>query len=129
MAWDTNDIDDDIITQDGTFAYLFKASGNLYAGQAVYIIADNTVCAGIANAEGIGVVDHDVTHGNQVAVYGPGNVVRLCLDAAGSAGGAVYCDAGGVCDTTIGSAERIMGYQLEAATSKTTNYFGKVLLV
>jgi hypothetical protein len=128
-TWDSDDVTDDVLVGDGTMAYTFTASGAIYGGQIVEIQADNAVKTSTTGSEGIGVAAYDADHGDEVAVFGPGNVVRLCVDASGSAGTTIYADANGVADTTAASTERIMGYQLEAATSKTTNYFGKVLLV
>ena len=129
MAWDTTDIPGDIISQDGTFAYLFKASGAVYKGQIVEINADNSVMTSVASSEGIGVADHNAANQVQVAIYGPGNIVNLCMDVAGAVGGPIYADAYGLGDATAASTERIMGYQVTLAAAVTTNYVCKALLV
>jgi len=130
MTWDTNDLDDnEAITQDGTFAYLFTASGTIYAGQAVRMIADNTVVATSAGDNGIGVATMKTSHGSKMGVFGPGNIVYAILDGTHSAGTALYASDDGILTNTQNSSERIMAYVVEAGTAATTNYKSKVLLV
>lgn len=74
MAW--SEITDDIIYEEGTFAFNFKAGGTIYAGQCVKISGDATVTATSATSDiGIGVAAYDATSGETVAVYTKGNIV------------------------------------------------------
>ena len=70
---------DDVIVQEGTFAFDFIASGTIYAGQAVEPIGTMQVRK-ITNALGtfVGLAAYDATDTQHVAVYGPGNIVRAC---------------------------------------------------
>jgi len=130
MAWDTTDLDDsEIITQDGTFAYLFKASGTIYAGQAVRVIANNTVTVTASTNDGIGVASMRGSHGGQLGVYGPGNIVYVAIDGTHAAGTALYAGADGVMTNTQAGSERIMAYVIKSGALSTTNYKAKVLLV
>lgn len=130
MTWDTDDLDDgEIITQDGTFAYLFTASGNLYAGQAVKINADDTVVATSASDDGIGIVAANTDHGDKLGVYCPGNIVYAVIDGTHAAGTALYAGDDGIMTNTRSSTERIMAFVIEAGSLSSTNYKAKVLLV
>jgi len=72
---------DDIIVQEGTFAYSFKCSGTIYPGQAVYPVATMEVKAVSANYEPgcIGVAAYKKTDDGYIGVYGPGNIVRVIV--------------------------------------------------
>jgi len=69
---------DDIIVQEGVFAYNFIASGTIKAGQVVEVNDTMKVRADpTANdTSWIGVAAYDVTDDEYLAVYGPGNIVR-----------------------------------------------------
>jgi len=130
MTWDSEDLDDNqSITQDGTFAYLFTASGNIYAGQAVRMIADETVVATSSSDDGIGIAVMNTNHGGKMGVFGPGNIVYAVLDGSHSAGTALYAGNDGILTNTKSSSERIMAYVVEAGTLSSTNYKAKILLV
>jgi len=77
---------DDIIVQEGTFAYSFTASGSVKAGQGVIMTGEMEVGAPASNvalAKGcIGVAAYDQSDGKPVAVYGPGNIVRVIISGA-----------------------------------------------
>jgi hypothetical protein len=79
---------DDIIFQEGTFAYNFQASGAIVGGQAVEIQDTMKVAAPLGtkvfdnNSKIIGVAAYDVTDKEYVAVYGPGNIVRVIISGA-----------------------------------------------
>jgi len=79
---------DDIIIQEGVSAYSFKASGTIKGGQAVECEDTMDVRAPIAtrvhdnNTGIIGVAAYDVTDNEYVAVYGPGNIVRVIISGA-----------------------------------------------
>jgi len=78
---------EDIIVQEGTFAFDYTCSGSVSAGQGVYALGTVAVCAPTTelSATGgmqpycVGVAAYDQTHGNPVAVYGPGNIVRVIV--------------------------------------------------
>jgi len=80
---------DDIIVQEGTFAYSFTASGTIYAGQLVVPTGTMQVIAapGVSSAKCVGVAAYYVTDGEMVAVYGPGNIVRCCASGTSVAVG------------------------------------------
>jgi len=70
---------DDVIVQEGTFAYDFIASGTIYAGQGVEPVGTMQVRKVKTTYKQIGVAAYDVTtEGQHIAVYGPGNIVRVC---------------------------------------------------
>jgi len=121
-------IDDDIGIQLGTFAFSFKASGNIQKGQAVRLVEDNTVAAVSASSQNaIGVADYDASDGEMIAVYCAGNIVRCGLSGAsaldiGSTVGA-FKD-GYLTDKTGG---RVCGIVVEAPSSNPG--VGKVLLI
>ena len=136
MTWDTTDLAsyNDIILQDGVFAYNFTASGAIYKGQAVtpcpakdgYVM----VCDEDAgHADAIGVATGDATAGKQVPVAGPGNICWTCVDAAEVAGTPLYGDNYGILDAAAGNAKKIAGYAMNTGAAGTTNYIIKVLLV
>jgi len=130
MAWDTADIhDNEIIRQDGTFAYLFTASGTIYAGQSVKVQADDTITTTAGGDDGIGIASIYATHGNQIGMYGPGNIVYAITDGAHVASTPLYAGADGVMTNTQAGSERIMAYVIEAGTLQSTNYKTLVLLV
>jgi hypothetical protein len=77
---------DDIIIQEGTFAFDFDASGTVYGGQAVYCNKDMAVAAlpvGTATTAGcVGIAAYKQTTGKPVAVFGPGNICRAIVSGA-----------------------------------------------
>ena len=81
---------EDIIVQEGTFAFDYLCSGTISAGQGVYAIGTMAVVApstpGVELQPGcIGVAAYSQTHGNQIAVYGPGNICRIIVSGTGTA--------------------------------------------
>jgi len=86
---------DDIIVQEGTFAYNFQASGTIKGGQAVIVNDTMKVAAppGIRaagdNRGVIGVAAYDVTDDEYVAVYGPGNIVRVIVSGTNCVVGSI----------------------------------------
>lgn len=95
---------EDIIVQEGTFAFDYDASGTVYAGQGVVAYGTMQVkapgtAAGIAHGC-VGVAAYQIADGNAVAVYGPGNICRVCISAAAAspsvaAGDALTCTSEG----------------------------------
>ncbi len=93
---------EDVIVQEGTFAFDYDASGTVYAGQGVYAIGTLQVKAPAATtkiAHGcVGVAAYEIADGNPVAVYGPGNIVRCKVSGSSvavAAGDAMACTAEG----------------------------------
>lgn len=133
MAWDTSDITtNDIIYQDGVFAYNFTAGEAIKKGQAVYIDDDNTVKITTSTAvecDSIGVACYNAANATQIAIAGPGNVATACFDAAVAVGLPVYGDTYGIFSETAGNAVKVGGYVVELPVAGTTNYVGKLLLV
>lgn len=84
---------EDIILQEGAFAYDFECSGTVYAGQAVEAITktsgDIAVRAVPASSKighgTIGVAAYYQTNGNPVAVYGHANICRVIVSGASNA--------------------------------------------
>ena len=73
---------EDIIVQEGTFAFDYECSGSVFAGQAVYVNDTLKVSAppgGDVRTGYVGIAAYDQTDGNQVAVYGPGNICRVII--------------------------------------------------
>lgn len=143
MAWDTTDLAsyNDIIYQDGVFAYNFTASGAIRKGQAVCVAPSMTMCVMVTTAAAgacdvIGICTGDAADTAQVAIAGPGNIVYACCDSGGTAGTSgiqagdpVYGTTFGVLTETAGNAIKIAAYALDTPTIVTTTYVGKFLLV
>ena len=117
MAWSTTDIaTNDIIQQDGVFAYNFYASGAIKKGQAVYCCKDDSVSvctAAAGESDAIGFAALDAANTEQVPIAGPGNIVVCCADASIAAGTAVYGDTDGTVDSTAGNAVKVAGYVVD----------------
>ena len=139
MAWSTTDIaTNDIIKQDGVFAYNFEASGTIYKGQFVAVTDDNKVGVTTASApacNAIGVACYNATDGEQISIACGGNIVICCADASIQAGTAVYGDTDGTCDSAAGNATKVAGYVVDDTPSdvsgsvSATYHVVKVLLV
>lgn len=111
-------ITDDIIVQEGTFAYSFIASGTIYAGQLVKPAGPMQVVATAAATDNsIGVAAYYVTKGEAVAVYGPGNIVRGAASGETAIGADLYGGHGGFFadDVTYGGASPPVGISLQIA--------------
>ena len=88
---------EDIAYQEGTFAMFFTASGNISKGQGVYPIDDKYVAApgtSQSGQNGIGVTQYGASHGEKLAVFVPGNMVRT--QVSGSAGDTVGLSTVGI---------------------------------
>ena len=80
---------EDIIVQEGTFAFSYTASGAVYAGQAVYasttggdptwVKAIPASCGNTGQYGTVGVAAYDVADQGLLAVYGPGNICRVII--------------------------------------------------
>jgi hypothetical protein len=129
---------DDIILQEGVFAYNYTASGAIKAGQVVCIqdtmkVGVYTGGLGATGYKGVvGVAAYGAATGQPVAVYGPGNIVRCVTSGAVYYGDTLLLgsNAGHVIGTTTWSvspgAGTVVGKALE---SKATASTIRVLLV
>lgn len=76
------DITNPVPVQPGIRAYNMTASGNIYKGQGVYIVQDNTVAAPVGtdvSQKLFGIAGGPATHGKPIAVYGRLNLCRCKL--------------------------------------------------
>ena len=83
-----------VVEQIPGYAYgIFTASGTIYKGQPVYLVADKKVKVGGSAQQVVGVAQEDATDGDEVAVYGIGCIVNTRIsstsDTAGTAVGAL----------------------------------------
>ena len=129
MSWDTTDLNNDTIYQEGTFGFLFNASGNLKRGQVVRIIADETVAAGILGSDGIGINDHDTLHGDECTIFLPGNLAFACSPESITAGTLLYASSNGFVTSSRYSSERPMAISISNFATATTNKIGEVFLL
>ena len=136
MTWDTSDIvENDIILQDGVFAYNFIASGTIYKGQAVCICGDNKVMvcndgsSDASEADVVGLATYNATNGNQISVAGPGNICNCCTNGQVSVSTAVYGTDDGCLHGTQGNATKVAGYMVTTSTLQSTHYKGLILLI
>jgi len=91
---------EDIIVQEGTFAFDFDASGAVFKGQALYARGTVGACAPdsaltYAQPGCLGIAAYDQTHGNPVAVFGPGNICRGVISGTCTAGDYLVCGGTG----------------------------------
>lgn len=126
---------DDIIVQEGTFAFDFTASGTVYKGQAVYTNKSDLYVAAVPTAGGtnpqtkiVGLAAYDQTTGKPVAVYGPGNICRAIASGTCEAGDNLWatsegklCKISGFPDLSapLGSGVRFMALETADATDDT----------
>jgi hypothetical protein len=119
---------DDVIVQEGTFAYSFTASGTISGSALVKMAGPMQVVradSGLDNA--IGVAAYYVTKGETVAVYGPGNIVRGCLCSGATVGDDLFVGTNGTFNKglTYGGLFPCVGVALEP---KAVMSIGKILL-
>jgi len=126
---------EDIIVQEGTFAFDYDCSGSVYAGQGVLAVGTMQVIAPGSfqnkpvGTACVGVAAYDQTDGNPVAVYGPGNICRVIVSGTGVAAGDVLAcsDHGKFMDTPAAyTTSGVNAIALE--TQSTNNGTCKVLL-
>jgi hypothetical protein len=139
MAWDTTDLTNynDIIIQDGVFAYNFTASGAIYKGQAVAVCPNKDMYVLVTDSDAgtcdcIGLAAQNASDGDQIPIAGPGNICWACCDNGADvvAGAPLYGDTNGILDASAPqTTEKIACYELNTSTAGTTNYIVKVLLV
>jgi hypothetical protein len=129
MSWDNSDLTNDTIYQEGTFGFLFTASGNLNRGQSVRIIADNTVASTIVGSDGIGINDHYTLHGDECTIYLIGNLAIATSPESITPGELLYASSNGFVSASRCSSERPMAISIDTFETATTNKIGKVLLI
>ena len=134
MTWSTSDLNTGTIFNDGTGAFNMKASGTIYAGQAMFLCDDDQVKVTTSTAgecESIGIASINSSDGDYVGVYGYGNIVRCCMASNYSVYTPLYATTDGVLTSTAGNAKKVAGYNLEVPSlgNGGTNYVGKVMLV
>ena len=130
---------EDIIVQEGTFAFDYDCSGAVSAGQGVYANATGLYVAAAPEERGnvdvtagcLGVAAYGQTHGNPVAVYGPGNIVRVIISGTSKCTVAkpVYCVSEGKFANIANYACPSGVYGIALETQGTANGTAKVLLV
>lgn len=129
---------DDIILQEGTSAYSFQASGTIKGGQAVQITSTMKVEAPPANRVAddnfriIGVAAYDVTDDDYVAVYGPGNIVRVIVSGTTCTVGSLMIPSqdGKFLKRSSDAAQCASGIKAIALENQTTNAgTARVLLI
>ncbi len=124
---------DDIIVQEGVSPYSFKASGTISAGQIVSIhdtmevgyYREPSAGAGAKISGAIGVAAYDVTDGEYVAVWGPGNIVRCIASGTVSRGQTLFPGSLGKVTHQLyvsggGSPKSQIGIALESKTNDQT---------
>jgi len=132
MAWSNSDLSQGSLLNDGTGAFNMKASGTVYIGQAVYICSSNQVkvtTSTTSECDAIGIASINSTDSKPIGVYGYGNIVNCCMASNYSVYTPLYATTDGVLTSTKGNANKVVGFNLEVPTQKTTNYVGKVMLV
>jgi len=109
---------DDIIVQEGTFAYSFIASSAVSGGALVAPVGTMSVAHASHDADNvIGVAAYRAAAGKPVAVYGPGNIVRCCASGVIHSGDDLYATTTGKVDDhgTMGGTAVCVGVALENA--------------
>ena len=113
---------DDIIVQEGTFAYSFIASGTISGGALVKPAGPmQVVKATDGNDNAIGVAAFYVTKGESVAVYGPGNIIRSSVCSGALIGDDLYAAPNGAFNKSLayGGTAPCIGIALEPAAVNT----------
>ena len=111
---------DDVIVQEGTFAYSFIASGTISGSMLVKPAGPMQVVKANESADNaIGIAAYYVTKGEAVAVYGPGNIIRSCCASATAVGDDLYVGHNGAFDIspTYGGVNPCIGIALEGAAA------------
>ncbi len=114
---------DDIILQEGTFAFSFEASGAISGGMLVKPAGPMFVVKASAETDNVvGVAAYSVAKNDMVSVYGPGNIVRTYAGVATAVAADVYPSANaGIDDSaTYGSTSVPCGVSLEAISAAGT---------
>jgi len=115
---------EDIIVSEGTMAFTYQASGAISGAMLVKMQGDDKVvkCAGSTD-NAIGVAAYTVANGEQVAVWGPGNLVRTYTASANvRAGDDVFVgnNAGVNKDLTLGGTDVCVGVCTEGTVAAGT---------
>jgi len=83
LAWKA--IGDDVILQEGTAAYNYQAGSTIKAGMALSVKESPMIVSGCKAKDStnfVGIAAYDTSHDKYVAVYGPGNIVRVIISGA-----------------------------------------------
>jgi len=124
---------DPVLVEEGTFGMNYKASGAIKAGMAVCcsggteVVRANAKNCQLGKKNGyVGVAATNAAHGDQVAVYGVGNKVRVRASGAITVGTHIVPVSKGFFQAAAAiPSGQTYGVCLEAITS---NAYGKVLL-
>lgn len=111
---------DDIIVQEGTFAYSFVASGTISGSMLVKPAGPmQVVKCSDSQDNAIGIAGYYVTKGETVAVYGPGNIIRSCCASATAVGDDLFVGLGANFNPTFtyGGLAPCIGVALEGAAA------------
>jgi hypothetical protein len=115
---------DDIIYQEGTFGYSFLASGAISGGQLVKSSGPMYVVGATAETDNaLGVAAYKRAKGEELTIYGPGNIVRCFCPSTVTQGNALYVGPqGGVISGSAlyGSANPCIGICLESKVAGST---------
>ncbi len=114
---------DDIILQEGTFAFSFEASGAISGGSLVKPAGPMFVVKGASGTDNtIGVAAYSVAKNDMVAVYGPGNIVRTYSPSSVKVASGLCCTVlGGVhCNLPEGETFVKVGTALETISAAGT---------
>jgi len=123
---------EDIIVQEGTFAYDLTCSGSISAGQAVIVCGTMQVkpATTALSTDVFGVAAYSQTDGNPIAVYGPGNICRVIISGTSkcTAGDDLYAQYEGKWATGTATAG-VTCHALALETQATADGTARVLLV
>jgi len=124
---------DPVLVEEGTFAMNYIASGTIYAGCAVCCSGGTEKVKAQVGAPGfvagkrngyVGVAAYNATDGDQIAVYGPGNKVRVRASGAIVVGESITPVSKGFFQNVIAGSGSF-GVALESISDGS---YGKVLL-
>ena len=107
---------DDILVQEGTFAFSFEASGAISGAQLVKSAGVMQVVKATDSQDNVlGVAAYEVAKGDYVAVYPLGNIVRCCAASGITTGAELHCASDGKVDDSLTIAATIpcIGIALE----------------
>ncbi len=124
-------ITEDVIVSEGTFAFTYTAGGTISAGDAVYVDSDGKVQITATEYSGgkypfAGVAVYDAVLDEDIAIVGPGNIVRA-QSSGGSTAGDVIAPCPRGCWKTIGVATTDTGYGICLETA-TDGQYKKILI-
>ena len=96
---------DDVIVQEGVFAYSFESSGAISGGSLVKMAGPMQITTATDSTDNcVGVAAATCAKNIFVGVYGPGNIVRACAASSIAVGAELTCALAGRVDDTIAPA-------------------------